>query len=383
METRAYKNSDERISLLGFGCMRLPLVGDTQEIDTENAGRMIDHAVENGVNYFDTAYVYHQEKSESFIGGALAKYPRSSFNLADKLPTWFVNKESDVPRLFDEQLKRCGVDYFDYYLVHNINEERMSIVEKNRIYEQLKKFREQGRIRHLGFSFHDRPALLKRVVDQYDWDFTQIQFNYMDWELQDARGQYLILKEKGIPIVIMEPVRGGALAVLCDEAVKILKDAIPDASPASWAVRYAASFPEVLTVLSGMTKMPQLEDNLRTTKNFKPLSPYEVEVIERALSAYKLASTVPCTSCRYCMDCPAGVDIPKVLMIYNNYCQRKGNPRNELTLCMEYDILGEKSQAHHCVNCGACMEHCPQRNDIPGWMRTVADLVREAEAAAS
>ncbi|MDR1884871.1 MAG: aldo/keto reductase [Synergistaceae bacterium] len=381
METRTYKNSDERISLLGFGCMRFPLIGDTQEIDREHAARMVDHAIANGVNYFDTAYVYHQEKSELLIGEALKRYPRGSFNLADKLPTWFVERPEDVPRLFDEQLKRCQVEYFDYFLVHNINEERLKIVVDNRVYEQLKEIQKRGAIRHLGFSFHDRPEVLEKIVDMYDWDFTQIQFNYVDWEQQDARSQYLILRERGIPVVVMEPVRGGALASLCDEAVSILKEAAPNESQASWAIRYAASFPEVLTVLSGMSEMSQLEDNLRTVRNFRPISPYEHEVLGRALSAYKLASTIPCTSCRYCMDCPAGVDIPKVLMIYNNYCRRKGDPRNEMVISLEYGILGEKFQAHHCVSCGACVKHCPQRIDIPQWMHTVTELIDGIKAA--
>jgi predicted aldo/keto reductase-like oxidoreductase len=382
METRAYKKSDERISLLGFGCMRLPLKGDTNEIDEMTAGEMVDCAISNGVNYFDTAYPYHEGKSETFIGEALSRYPRDSFYLADKLPTWLVKGEEDVPRLFSEQLKRCRVDYFDYYLVHALNAERMGIVNGNRVYGQLKEIQAQGKIRRLGFSFHDSAAVLAGIVGKYDWDFAQIQFNYLDWELQDAKSEYMILKDAGVPIVVMEPVRGGSLAAMCEQSAKVFKNADPSASLASWAIRYAGSFPEVLTVLSGMSDMSQLEDNLRTVNDFRPISPYEYEVIGEAVAEYRLASAIPCTACRYCIDCPGGVDIPKVIAIYNNFLRsNESDSRRKMLFELEYGMLGEERGAGRCLQCGECTPHCPQKIDIPHWMTNIDEFSREAGAA--
>jgi predicted aldo/keto reductase-like oxidoreductase len=379
MESRNYKDSNEKISLLGFGCMRLPLKNkdDPKDIDVEQSDRMVQLALEGGVNYFDTAYTYHQGASETFIGIALARHPRESFKLASKMPVWLVESESDIDRIFAEQLEKCRVEFFDYYLVHGLNDDRLDASIKFKIYERLKEKQQHGLIRHLGCSVHVRPELLARIADSYDWDFVQIQLNYMDWELQDARAQYLILKERGIPIVVMEPVRGGMLASLSEASVKILRDANPDATPASWALRYAASFPEVLTVLSGMSDISQVRENISTFADFEPLSPYEMEIMERALAAFRQSSTVPCTSCRYCMDCPAGVDIPKVLGIYNNYSVRKEIP---FLFQLEYNVLGESRQARRCVNCGQCMQHCPQGIDIPGWMARIDSLYKELSA---
>jgi predicted aldo/keto reductase-like oxidoreductase len=376
MEFRNYKGGDERISLLGFGCMRLPQMDkdNPKDIDVKQANMMVELALEGGVNYFDTAYPYHEGASETFIGTALSSHPRDSFNLASKMPTWLVANEGDVDRLFAEQLEKCRVEFFDYYLVHGLNAERFETAQKFRIYEQLKEKQKQGLIRHLGCSVHCRPELLERIVDSYDWDFVQIQLNYLDWELQDARAQYLSLKGRGIPIIVMEPVRGGMLASLNENSVRILKDANPDATPASWALRYAGSFPDVLTVLSGMSDISQVKDNISTFTDFNPLSPYENEVLISALQAFRLSSTIPCTSCRYCMDCPAGVDIPKVLGAYNNYSIRKEIP---VLFKLEYNVLGESKQAHNCVNCGQCVQHCPQGIDIPGWMGRINSLYRE------
>jgi predicted aldo/keto reductase-like oxidoreductase len=359
--------------------MRLPLRdgNDSGDIDVEQANAMLDMAFEGGVNYFDTAYPYHKGESETFLGSALSRRPRDSFNLATKLPVWLVESGGDVDRLFAEQLEKCRVEYFDYYLVHSLNEARLETVRRYDVYERLRQKQEQGQIRRLGCSFHDRPELLEKVVGSYGWDFVQIQFNYLDWELQDARGQYLLLKKRGIPLVVMEPVRGGMLARLSEGSVRILKEAGPDASPASWALRYAASFPEVLTVLSGMSDMSQMKENIDTFSGFRPLSPYETEVLGSALSAFRASSTIPCTACSYCMDCPAGVDIPKVLATYNNYCVKEQGPAFRL----EYAVLGESRQACNCVSCGQCVTRCPQKIDIPGWMARVDALHRELMSA--
>jgi predicted aldo/keto reductase-like oxidoreductase len=244
------------------------------------------------------------------------------------------------------------------------------------VYEQLLEKKEAGLVRHLGFSFHDRPELLQKIVDGREFDFAQIQLNYLDWELQDAKGQYEILAGKDIPVTVMEPVRGGALATLCPESARIFKEADPAASPASWALRYAASLPAVQTVLSGMTTMEQLKDNIATMSPFKPLTDAERTVIDAALAAYRKAAVVPCTNCRYCMDCPAGVEIPKVLAVYNNRerALAEKHPWADLVFRMEYDMFREEEQAKNCVSCGQCKERCPQRIDIPHWMEKTAKL---------
>ena len=371
MENRYFESIKEEISLLGFGCMRLPRIcEEKQEIDEKRALEMFDYAHEHGVNYFDTAYPYHEGLSEPFVGKALKRYPRESFHLASKMPPWMLKSESDVERIFEDQLKRCQVDYFDFYLVHNICREHLEIVEKFHVYEFLKKKKEEGKIRRLGFSFHDKPALLRQVTDRYEWDFAQIQLNYLDWELQDAKTQYEILKSHQIPVVVMEPVRGGSLAGLSEPAAEVLKKENPELSTASWAVRFAASLPGVMTVLSGMSDLAQVQDNVKTMTDFKPLTQREREVLTEALDIYRSSGTIPCTGCRYCMDCPDGVDIPKVFAIYNQY----RIDHNENSFRSTYGYLEEEKQAQHCVRCGKCMEHCPQHIQIPDKMEEIRDF---------
>lgn len=354
--------------------MRLPrLDPEKQDIDYGAAEAMVDRAIAAGVNYFDTAYPYHEGKSEPFIGHALRKYPREAVYLADKLPVRQITSPEDIDRIFDEQLARCGVEYFDFYLAHNLNRDNYVIHEKNNVYTRLKRKQEQGLIRHLGFSFHDHTALLRRIVADYEWDFAQIQLNYLDWEGLDAKGQYETLAERGLPVVVMEPVRGGALATLSEAAQDELDKAAPGASAASWAIRYAASLPGVMTVLSGMSTMEQVEDNIRTMTDFHPLSEEEYAVIARAAALYRAAGAIPCTGCRYCMDCPSGVDIPRVFSAYNTF--RTTDSKMRFTI--DYRSLDEGQQAHNCIACGACLEHCPQGIAIPAMM----EMVREAAAS--
>ncbi|MGI6004424.1 MAG: aldo/keto reductase [Christensenellales bacterium] len=368
MEKRPYKNTGTEISLLGFGCMRLPRVGTTQKIDRTEAQKMIDYAYDHGVNYFDTAWPYHAGDSELFIGEALKKYPRDSFHLASKLPLWELREPSDVKRIFEKQLEKCQVDYFDFYLEHNINTEFQSLSEKADAHAQLAALKKEGKIRHHGFSFHDTADFLEQIVDQYDYDFAQIQLNYLDWDQQDAQRKYEILTQRGIPVIIMEPVRGGTLATLRPESVEIFKKADPDASVASWAIRFAASLPNVLTVLSGMSTMEQVVDNVATMTNFRPLSQADHGTVTAAVTAYRATGAIPCTACRYCMDCPSGVDIPKVFAYYNNY-KVKGKKASFLD---EYELLGDGAQAHQCIACNQCTEHCPQFIDIPKWMQEIS-----------
>ena len=376
MEYRELRGTKEKVSLLGFGCMRLPrLHPDKPEIDTELGQRMVDYAYSHGVNYFDTAYPYHEGLSESFIGAALSKYPRESYNLVTKLPTWLINGEADIERYFNEQLQKCGVDYFDFYLIHSLNAERFELVQKHHMFEHLCELKARGKIRHIGFSFHDKPDVLERILAAHDWEFAQIQLNYLDWELQDAKRQYELIEQKGIQCTIMEPVRGGMLATLTPEAVDCFKQANPSVSTASWAIRYAASLPNVLTVLSGMTNFDHVTDNVATMEAFRPLSQQEREVIDNALAAYSKAVTIPCTGCRYCMDCPAGVSIPEVFAAYNRYATSKSRSMFEEL----YHALDAGQRADNCIACGTCLPKCPQHIEIPKHMKQIAELAAKKE----
>lgn len=370
METRLFKKK-EHISLLGFGTMRLPrLSEETQKIDEETGQEMTDIAIQNGINYFDTAYMYHEGEAETFIGRALSKYPREAYYLADKMPPWRAETKNDLNRIFEEQLQKCRTDYFDFYLIHNINKEHFEIAEKLDVYGFLKQKQAEGKIRFIGFSFHDSPDFLEKVLDRHEWDFVQIQLNYLDWTIQDAKRQYEILAERKIPVIVMEPVRGGSLATLSEKARKILKNADPEASVASWAVRYAASFPNVLTVLSGMSGKEQLRDNIKTLTHFRPLNGEEYETIEKAVKEYRDSFAIPCTYCRYCMECPSGVHIPKVFDKYNQYFAR--GDTGKAGFCAEYAGIGGKRQAHNCTKCGVCRPKCPQGIDIPKELEKVA-----------
>lgn len=368
MQKRSFPSIGADISLLGFGGMRLPTVGgDMTKIDYPVAQAMVDAAIAGGVNYFDTAWPYHAGHSERFLGEALAKYPRESFYLADKMPPWEIESAADLERIFETQLKRCRVEYFDFYLVHCLNRDFCPRYYDFAIYDFLQKKKEAGQIRRLGFSFHDDAELFAQLIAEHPWDFTQIQLNYLDWFDSDARALYELATQRGVPVIVMEPVRGGSLADLNAQATNILKTAAPDASIASWAIRFAASLPNVLTVLSGMTAPGHVADNLRTLTDFRPLSDAENRTLEAAVTTMRAAGTVPCTGCRYCMDCPAGVDIPRVFGVYN-YFRTHGDVD---TFTNDYRTICEPQQAHHCVACGTCVPNCPQKIDIPAFMAEI------------
>lgn len=369
MEYRLFNKSGKNVSLLGFGTMRLPTLQDG-EIDINTAQKMIDIAYENGVNYYDTAYIYHDGKSEGFIGNALKKYDRNSYFLADKMPLWVCKEKSDVDKIFNEQLNRCGVDYFDFYLVHSLDIEKWNKCLDWNVYEYLDEKRKEGKIKNLGFSFHDQPNVLEEIASSKQWDFAQIQLNYLDWELQDAKTQYEILEKYSIPCIIMEPVRGGSLAKLPAKAENVLKEVNPNDSIASWAIRYCASLPNVLTVLSGMSVEVQVLDNLKTMTDFKKLSDIERDALQNALNIYKATTLIPCTNCKYCIDCPANVNIPEVFRFYNDYKLSD----NKHWLKDDLSTLDDRS-CDSCISCGICLEKCPQKINIPDLMEEISQLL--------
>ena len=375
MFTRKFK--DKEISLLGFGTMRFPTTApDTTDIDEEQARSMINYALEHGVNYIDTAYMYHDGKSEPFLGKALQEYDRKSYYLATKMPVWLSKGEDGLAKIFEDQLQRLKTDYFDFYLCHNLNVPYLSIMEKIKAYDFLWRKKEEGLIKHLGFSFHDKPEILAKIVNSYQWEFGQIQLNYIDWDFQDAKTQYEILTEKGLPCIIMEPVRGGALASLTPESREILKQAAPEKSIASWAIRYSAQLPNVMTVLSGMSSMEQLQDNIKTITDFNPLDPQETEALDKAVTAYKSKKTIPCTGCRYCCDCSQGVDIAEMFKIYNNRLLGA----SDFTLTFDYEATKPSSRESNCTSCGECLDKCPQKIDIPTELANFAEELKKAYA---
>ncbi|MFR7381235.1 MAG: aldo/keto reductase [[Clostridium] leptum] len=381
MEQRKMKGTEEMVSLLGLGCMRFPHeTPGSDDINVEKAEKMIDYAIKHGVNYFDTAYPYHGHQSEPFLGQAMKKYPRESFYLASKLPMWYLKKEADVARYFEEQLERCQVEYFDFYLCHAMNEERFQMLQEYHIFEKLAEYKKQGKIRHIGFSFHDSPEVLEKICSAYPWEFAQIQLNYVDWDFQDAKAQYEILERHGLPAIIMEPVRGGALADLGEGPNQVLKRADQKASIASWAIRYAASLPNVLTVLSGMSTDEQLADNIQTMTDFQPLSADEREALENALEIYRRNVLIPCTGCRYCIDCPVGIDIPSIFRLYNHFSMNRhtlNKPENEFLA--DYQKIEESCRADQCIGCQNCVSHCPQSIQVPEELAKIAAFVSGLE----
>ncbi len=356
------------VSLLGYGLMRLPLKDrkNQSEIDKEKAQELIDKAMAGGVNYYDTAWVYHQGMSERFAGEALKKYPRESYYLADKMPVWEVKSLDDAKRIFQEQLDRCQAEYFDFYLMHSLNGGAWPNVRDNGALEYARQMKKEGKVKNLGFSFHGDNKDLAVIADFGGWDFAQIQLNYFDWD-DYSMEQYEILTSHGIPVVVMEPLKGGELANLQPKTLEMLTNARPNTTAAQWAFEFIASLPNVLTILSGMTYMEHVEENLKTFSPIEPLSDEGKELLVKVKEFMKEEGKIPCTTCRYCTPCPVGVAIPDIFKMYNNY-------RSSLVKWMsqrEYFQLEKGSRADACVECGACLKKCPQKINIPEELKRV------------
>lgn len=373
MEKRNFFGKD--ISLLGLGTMRLPVMNDDNgKIDRNKAEEMFDYALQHGINYFDTAYMYHNYTSEDVTGEILSHYKRDSFYLATKMPGWLLKSESDLDKVFNEQLKKLKTDYFDFYLCHDLNTGYYPYYTKYKIMEYLSKKKEEGYIKHLGFSFHDTPDVLKQYLADFDWEFGQIQLNHIDWEMQDAKTQYEMLTEKGIPVIIMEPLRGGALATLSEDAVGHIKKTMPEQTAVSLALRFAAQLPNVMTVLSGMSNMEQLSENIETMTDFAPLSEMEAKEFNRAMDIYKSKKMIPCTGCRYCEGCPHGVDIATLFAMNNRYRLGGGG----WAYIREYEKLSSSVTEDNCTNCERCVEKCPQGLNIPALLAETGEMIKEA-----
>lgn len=368
MEMRNIDKLGVSTSLLGFGCMRFPTL-ENGEIDRELSVKMLDMAFERGVNYYDTAYPYHNGESELFLGEYLNGKERESYFLATKLPVWQIDCVEDARKMFETQLSRLQKDYIDFYLLHAMDRERFEKMRDLGVIDFCEELKAQGRIRFLGFSFHDDYEVFEEMINYKDWDFCQIQYNYMDVNEQAGDKGYKLTVEKNVPLVIMEPVKGGSLANLPEEIRDIL--GTPDNSTASFALRFVASRPNVKVVLSGMSTMEQVEDNLNTFSNFTPLSEEEEQNIVKVREALNNRVRNGCTGCNYCMPCPKGVDIPKNFRIWNKYNvygnldELRNNVRN---------IQNDGKWAEACVSCGLCETKCPQRILIRDNLKT---LVKE------
>lgn len=363
-----------KISKLGFGLMRLPRQNEkSEDIDYKKAEKLIDIAIKNGVNYFDTAYGYHDGDSEEFVGEVLSKYPRDSFYLASKLPGWMLKSNAAPKDIFEFQLKRCNVDYFDFYLLHSVTDSLAPTYESTKSYEYLCEMKKEGKIKNLGFSFHGSLELFKRWIKEYEWDFVQIQLNYYDWENQNAKTLYRILAEKNIPCIVMEPVRGGSLHTLNDKARDVFKS-LSDNSPASYALRYAAQLPNVLTVLSGMSNEAQVLDNIETFSGKIQLDDREMAAIYEAELYFRENFAVPCTACGYCLEsCPNNIFISEAFLTYNEYNQT----RNKDGFFDRYLKIPKNSRADLCIECGVCVERCPQNIEIPKQLKRINDLTSD------
>ena len=367
---------DLKLSSLGFGTMRLPCLEDGS-IDQAEVDRMVDLAMQQGINYFDTAYPYHGGNSEIAIGKSLSRYPRESWYLADKFPG-HQNVHGVKPMMpadvFEDQLKKCGVEYFDFYLLHNVNENSMAYYcnPENHCLDYFLEQKAKGRIRHLGFSCHAGPEALKQFLDQYGdkLEFCQIQLNYLDWTMQRADEKCRILKEAGLPVWVMESVRGGKLASFPAETEARMKALRPDESIAAWAFRWLQPVPQPTVSLSGMSSSAQMVDNLRTFSELKPLNEEEIALLQEI--ARDLTRAIPCTGCRYCCaGCPIQLDIPNLMSMANDL-MLGGTSINTM---MRYTALGDGHRADSCIACGQCREACPQKIDVPAQMEHLVELV--------
>lgn len=368
-----------KLSSLGLGTMRLPnkgINGDTP-IDEEETAKMVEYAIKKGINYFDTAWGYHNGESELVMGRVLKNYPRESFYLASKFPGYDISNMDKVEEIFEKQLEKCQVEYFDFYLFHNVYEKNVDLYldEKYGILDYLLKQKENGRIKHLGFSVHGSLDVMKKFLEAYGkhMEFGQIQLNYIDYDFQDAKAKVDLLNEYHIPIWVMEPLRGGKLAKLNEEQENKLKELRPEEEIPAWAFRFLQTIPGVTMVLSGMSNMEQLEKNIKTYEEEKPLKEEEMKTLLEMAREMVKGNTLPCTSCRYCTaHCPKGIDIPKILALYNEHVFTGGG----FIAPMAISSLPDDKKPSACIGCKSCEAVCPQQLKISEAMSNFVDLLK-------
>ncbi|MHC1722027.1 MAG: aldo/keto reductase [Aminipila sp.] len=373
MQYRMFNKTNEPVSLLGFGTMRLPRLNNG-DIDETEAIKMIRTAIDNGVNYVDTAYMYHDGQSEVVTGKALKNGYREKVLLADKMPAWFAKEESDIEKIFNEQLNRLNDQVIDMYLVHNIDKDIWKKVKEFNVLPFLERMKEEGKIKHIGFSFHDDFDFFKEIVDAYPWEFCQIQLNYMDKEFQAGIKGLDYAASKGLPIIIMEPLKGGKLTDILPQSVeKYWAEADIKRTPSEWALRWVADFPEVLTILSGMSTMDQLKENIKILSDALPhsLTDKDHQIINKVSTEYNKLIKYSCTGCRYCMPCPKKIEIPAVINFYNEWFLYNGNDKIK-TDFMTW--LSPKRRPSACISCNACQSHCPQSLPVSDIMKKTSEI---------
>ena len=357
---------DLQLSALGMGAMRLPVIdGNDAQIDKEATAEMVAYAMKHGINYYDTAWGYHAGNSETVMGEALSRYPRESFYLATKFPGYDLSNMDKVESIFEAQLEKCGVDYFDFYLFHNVCEMNIDayLDEKYGIFDYLMEQKKKGRIRHLGFSAHGSYDIMKRFLDAYGkhMEFCQIQLNYLDWSFQNARAKVDLLKEHHIPVWVMEPLRGGKLASLEDENAAVLEGLRPEEGIPAWAFRFLQSIPGVTMVLSGMSNFQQMQENIAVFEEDKPLDEKEMAALLEVADRMVKKIALPCTACHYCVShCPKGLDIPALLELYNEHCFTGGGFIAPMALM----AVPEDKRPDACIGCRSCEAVCPQQIKI-------------------
>jgi predicted aldo/keto reductase-like oxidoreductase len=382
MNYRRFGGLEWKPSALGFGAMRLPTIDDDPgRIDEPEATRMVRYAIDHGVNYVDTAYPYHRQTSESFLGRALQDGYRERIRLATKMPCWLIKEPGDFDRYLDEQLERLQTGHVDFYLLHGLNADRLPQMRDLGVLGWAERAMADGRIGHLGFSFHDKYEVFQEIVDASDlWLFCQIQYNYMDIEEQAGTKGLKYAADKGLAVVIMEPIRGGRLSDNVPPVVQATWDSAPvQRTPAEWALQWVWNQPEVSLLLSGMSTMAQVVENVESAGRSGPgrMSEEELAIITRVREAYKSLSAIPCTDCKYCLPCPNGVNIPRVFEIYNDLMMYGDENRAQ----MFYGWLAEDERGDMCIECGECLEKCPQMIEIPAWLAKAHEALCQEEAA--